>query len=242
MNDDASLRSMARIIEQDPALAGNLLQVANSPYYRTTATPVASLERAITQVGTQGLRSLIATALVQPVLTGDTGRFSRFPERIWEYTVYVATAAEAHANRFEEADGFAAQLLGLLHGLGAIVVYRVLHEQYAAHPELEPDPAAYALLLEARTGPTARRIAEAWELSGPLATTLDETVDSADFAAASPLARSLRFGRLAGALVFLCRMGRIGEVPARAALLAAHPPDPRVEKTWERLVKAYIRA
>jgi HD-like signal output (HDOD) protein len=202
---------------------------------------VASIERAIAQVGTQGLRSLIAIALVQPVLGGGSGAFVRFPERIWEYTVYMATAAEAYAMRLEEADGFAAQLLGLLQGLGSIVVYRVLHEQYAAHPDLEPDPAVFAMLLEARTASTAIRIAEAWEIDGRLIATLAETVDTSAQETASPLARSLRFGMIAGALIHLCRLGRLEESAARATLLAAHSPDPRVEKTWERLVKAYIR-
>lgn len=241
LNDEASLRALARIIEQDPALTGNLLRVANSPYYRAGSQPVESIERAITLMGTQGVRALIALALVQPVLARGEGPFGIYPERAWEYTTYLAAAAEAHANRVEQGDGFAAQLGGLLYGLGSIVVFRVLREQYASHPELLPDAGAYAVLIEARTAPTARRIAVAWELSEEIAAALGEQADKVVQAALSPLARSLRFGRIAGALVMLCRYGRLDEGTARATLLAAYPPDPRIEETWERLAKAYIQ-
>jgi hypothetical protein len=79
VNDNQSSgRDIAALIGQDPALAGNLLRIANSPLYRLQALPVESLERAVTLVGTDGLRQMIATAMMQPVLNMG-GVYGRFP-------------------------------------------------------------------------------------------------------------------------------------------------------------------
>ena len=91
---DTSRRDLARMISRDPALVGSLLRLANSPVYRRNAPPVESIERAITVMGTQGIRSLIAAALVQPVFRADGGQSGRFAEITWESTYRAAAAAE----------------------------------------------------------------------------------------------------------------------------------------------------
>src|SRR5690349_19358515 len=102
VNDsDASMREMSGIIAQDPALTANLLRIANSPLYRVSSTPVESIERAVTLVGVAGIRSIIATALVQPLMAAGSGAFSRFPELSWEPTLYSALTAETHATQVE---------------------------------------------------------------------------------------------------------------------------------------------
>src|SRR5688572_109111 len=76
-SDSSSMHEMARIIGNDGALLGGLLKLANSSYYRTSGSkPIESLEKAVTLVGTDGLRSLIATALLHPVMTGTRGPYA----------------------------------------------------------------------------------------------------------------------------------------------------------------------
>src|SRR6187455_944740 len=80
-DNEATLAEMSRIIAQDPALTGNLLRIANSPVYRANSLPVESIDRAVTLVGVQGIRSIIATALLQPLMATGGGAFSRFRSR-----------------------------------------------------------------------------------------------------------------------------------------------------------------
>src|SRR5690606_24982176 len=90
MNDeDASLRALARIVAQDPQLTGDLLRTANSALYRVSPQPVESVERATSLLGTQGIRMLIASRLVQP-LAGAGGQLGRFGDVIWEHSLYSA--------------------------------------------------------------------------------------------------------------------------------------------------------
>src|SRR4051812_48204409 len=145
VNDpQAAMIEISRIIAQDPALTGNLLRIANSPMYRVSSMAVESIERAVTLVGVQGIRSIIATALLQPVMSSSSGAYSRFPELLWEHTLYAASAAEMHAVQVERSEPFISQLVGLLYGLAAIVVFRIVRDQYTAHPQLAPTPASMA--------------------------------------------------------------------------------------------------
>ena len=81
-NDSSSMRELAKIISGDPTMLGNLLRVANSAVYRANDKKIDNLERAVTRVGMDGIRSVIATALMHPVLARGTGWFASFPETI----------------------------------------------------------------------------------------------------------------------------------------------------------------
>lgn len=234
-NDDVSRRELSKIIARDPALAGNLLKLANSPFYRVSDRPVESVDRAVAVLGTDGIRSLVTTALVQPVFDLSKQDFPRFPQVVWEHTYRAATAAEAHAAIVEDTDPFAAQLLGLTLGLGSIVVFRVALEQCEQHAS-RPDPSVIAALLDAHAAPVACRIAASWALSERIADALADQIGSAaEPAQMTSLGRSLRFGRLIGALAVLRLNERINDGIAMASMLASGASQFQFESIWGRL-------
>lgn len=233
-NNSNSMSDLAAIIGEDPALGGNLLRVANSSFYRVSGKPVESFERAVLLVGTDGIRSVIATALLQPVMTDHSGPFAKFPETVWEHTQYSAAAAETHAVHVENADAFSARLLALLHGLATNTVFRIVRDECLARGEARMNPAVVADLLDRWVTPTALRIAESWELPMPLCAAL--AANSGE----QQLARSLYFGRLAGAQILLVKRGRVKESAARATLLAGDSRRMRIDRVWGRLASAYL--
>jgi HD-like signal output (HDOD) protein len=242
VNDsDSSMREMSGIIAQDPALTANLLRIANSPLYRVSNTPVESIERAVTLVGVAGIRSIIATALVQPLMTAGSGAFSRFPELCWEHTLYSALTAETHATQIERSEPFVSQLVGLLHGLSAIVVFRIVRDQFAAHPELRADPGSVARLLETWVAPTAGRIAATWELNERLQYALESQALASELQMETSLGRSLRFGRVAGSVIVLCRLGKLSADEARAILVAGDDRRSNIGRLWDRFSVTYLK-
>lgn len=239
-DEEASLRALSRIISQDPALTGELLRTANSALYRVSGSPVESIERAAAMLGTQGLRTLISAALVKP-LAGDAGGApGRFGDVIWEHSICSASAAEAWAARAQDCDPFTAHLLGLMHGLGDVAVYRVMRDVLARQAAAD-SPTLIAHALETHGAITARRIAESWGLSDRTQEALEAQSAAAPAHQATPLARALRFGRLAGAMVLLCRHKKLDEAAARQHLSDAGFTGPQVERIWDRLVQAYAR-
>ena len=113
-DETVSQREIVRILAGDPALAGNLLRLANSSYYRHTPDPIESLDRAVAILGIDGMRSMIAAALLQPIFRISGGAFAAFGEISWEHALSAGSAAEAHAAIVENSDPFAAQLLSAI--------------------------------------------------------------------------------------------------------------------------------
>jgi HD-like signal output (HDOD) protein len=235
VNDsETTRRELATMISRDPALVGSLLKLANSPIYRRGSKPIESVERALAVLGTQGVRSLVAAALMQPVFRNAGGDAINFAEIIWEHTQRSAAAAELHATAVESSDPFAAQLVALVMGLGAIVVFRTAVDQYAARG-LAPDATALASLLEAQTAKVAKQIAASWDLSQRVIEALEQQQPESVERPASSLGRSLRFGVIVGALSVLRSHDRIDDDAGIATLAAAGGAGERFERLWGRL-------
>jgi len=230
VNDPAaSARGVAGIVGQDAVLTGNLLRIANSPLFRIQDRPVDSLQRAVTLVGTDGIRQIISAVLVRPVMQLQCAVFPHFGATIWEQALLASRAAADHARTLGQGDPFAAQWLGLTEGLGAaLVMKQLMHE--AAQREEVPDAATARVLLQAWTLPVAQRVATAWEL--PPAVRAALAVQSEG----TGLPASLQFARAAAAASLLCRHGRMGQAQA-IALLEQVPGAPcqALEGLWRRL-------
>ncbi|PAK92309.1 histidine kinase [Stenotrophomonas rhizophila] len=232
VNDsDASARSMASIISQDAVLTGNLLRIANSPVYRLQAKPVDSLQRAVTLVGTEGIRQIISAVLVQPVMQLHSDAFPQFGTVVWEHALLASRAAADHARLVTHEDGFAAQWMGLTQGLGAALVMRHLLD-VARDQAVLPSPQLAGTLLDAWTLPVASRIAAAWELPPSVHQALLRDAD----ATGGGLAASLHFARAGASASLLCRHGRISQAQALALLEQLHDtPAHALQWIWRRL-------
>lgn len=218
-DEGASRRQLAAIIADDPSLVDGLLRMANSPFYRANPEPIETIEGAIALLGCDGLRSMIAVALMQPIFqVANAGAAPRFPELVWEHTLRSAHAAAAHGALIEKADPFAAELLALISGLAEIVLFRVTLDHCAAAAGTgrpPPAPLVLASLLDSQACALAWRIGAAWQLSAPAVAALEEQPSPRP---SSPLGRSLRFGRRAAALALLYGNSLIDDTTVKESL------------------------
>jgi HD-like signal output (HDOD) protein len=231
-DDEVSRRELASIIGTDPALAGALLRLANSPFYRIRPEPVESLDRAIALLGVEGMRSLVAAALMQPVFRSSGGLFATFGEVTWEHTLYSANAAESHSAVLENSDPFAAQLLSLLMGLSTMVLFRIVTDEYLARRQ-PPSTALIAALIESEVPTLARHIASSWQLSDRIDSALVD--QSAPGGPQSSLGRSLSAGRFIGALAVLHARKVLDEDGVKAQLHSGGTQAAAYERIWTRL-------
>ena len=236
-DEDVSRRELAVLIAQDPALTGNLLRLANSAFYRLNSQAVESIDRAVAVLGTKGIRSLIAAAMLQPVFKTSSGQFKRFPEVTWEHTQHSATGAEAYAAIVVDADPFAGQLLGLILGLGKILVFRATLDEYVRQHQLLADAATIAMLIDRHAPSVASRIAQNWELSERILSALDEQAPDFTAKELSGLGKSLRFGRYCGAIAVLRGEGMLDDEAALAALRSGGYSGAACERIWARLAR-----
>lgn len=236
VNDtETSRRELAGIISRDPALAADLLRLANSPYYRITSKPIESIDRAVAVLGTDGIRRLVAAAVLQPVFRAQGGH-ARFPDTTWDHAFRSGIAAESYAAIVDGSDPFAAQLLALLMGLGGIIVFRMAFDRYGGPSQSAPPPALIAAMIDRHAARAAHAVAASWGLSERALAALAEQRADSDARAMSPLGRSVWFGRLTGALAVLRSSGAVTGDAALATLRAAGTPAQQTERIWIRLV------
>jgi HD-like signal output (HDOD) protein len=118
---DTSILALGRVIAEDAPLAARLLRIVNSPYYGL-GRRVDSVPQALTVIGMQELMNLL-------LATGVLRAFQGLPcnlvdmARFWRHSLYCAVFTRALArNRGERSlDRYFAA--GLLHEVGALVLY-----------------------------------------------------------------------------------------------------------------------
>ncbi len=238
-SENVSVRQLVPIVAGDPSLVGNLLRVANSSFYRVTEQPIETIERALVILGSDGLRSVMAAALMQPIFqVPGAGGASRFPEIVWEHAVRSAHAAIPHAALVERTNAFAAELLTLIYGLAEIVLFRAVLEHCSPSPGGEGiDPLVVASILDSRSAAFAWHIGAEWRLSEEMLAAIEEQMASSE--PATPLGRSLRFGRRAGALAVLHGNSIIDEASLRISLPSSGLSPAHLESMLKRLLRPH---
>lgn len=122
LNDpDVSFDELAKVIEFDPGLTANVLQLANSAYFGWART-IKSVKEAITRLGTNRIFQMVLCMSVAPLVRKPIRGYDLDSSALWEHSVAVAICAEtlaAEMNIQGVEDGFTA---GLLHDIGKVVL------------------------------------------------------------------------------------------------------------------------
>lgn len=218
-DDDSTRKEIVQLILEDPALAGSVLQRANSAAYRYSPVPIESLDRAVVLLGLEGLRGLMATAILQPVFRQPQGYFDNFATITWEHARRSAAAAEVCARALGNADPFVAQLLGLLGPLARIVLFRLTMDTYREKPDILPRAEVFIRAIQMQSANVAGFIASTWQLSDASIRALEEQSEKLSPAAMSPLGRAVYFSNLCGALALLANRGTYSAADAQALLM-----------------------
>lgn len=235
LNDPESTREgLSAIILQDPVLAADVLRTANSPFYRIAREPVDSLDRAIVLLGFEGLKSVVAASIMQPVFRAAKGQFDAFAPTLWELAMRTATAAGIYAARTRTADPPTAQLLGLLSALGPLAVFRATGEAYKEHAQLVPRAEVHVRLIETHADATSSAIASHWQLPETFVLALYESHGTGHLQNLSPLGKALEAGRCC-ALLSLAPPGNHRSIQANKAAMAMGIGTTVFDAIWSAL-------
>jgi HD-like signal output (HDOD) protein len=128
-HEDVSFAKVAELIEKDIALAGNILQLVNSPLYSTRGT-VSSVRHAIAILGVNKLRNTVlgvsAAQMWRALKTPPGWLMADFNH----HSVSVAILADLLSQRLPAKDGVGAFAAGLFHDLGLLLMMLGLPEEY----------------------------------------------------------------------------------------------------------------
>ena len=151
---------ISRRVAQDAVLVAAVLRVANSPWY-ATGRRIESLEQALLILGQDGLRQIVASVAMKPLINVQSGHFTRVgAPRVWDQSERACAACRLLA-RGQTGAGFEAYLAILLTNVASIVALRVLDERY--HDGLAPVSDAFCAALGAVIRDLAGTIGRQWE-------------------------------------------------------------------------------
>jgi putative nucleotidyltransferase with HDIG domain len=116
----SSARDLERLIAYDEAITAKILKLANSAFYGLPGK-VNSLNRAITILGFNTVRSMVLTIGVVNKFTGNSRNEYFNRGDFWEHSLSVAVASKLLAHKEGAINPDEAHVAGLLHDLGKMI-------------------------------------------------------------------------------------------------------------------------
>ena len=164
LKPDYSRERVLELFKQDPALAGKVIQIANSAYYTKSRVPISSLDHAISMLGADGLRRLIMTTLIADCFDIKPIYFKLFGAGLWNHSYQVALGAEKLLEDCSE-QCFTGYICGLLHDIGKLAIFRQMLKLFEElPPDCYPRPHALAQLTDQYSHRLTIRACEHWQL------------------------------------------------------------------------------
>lgn len=128
--EDASIDKIAPLVEQDPALASNVLKIANSSFYGCLSR-VSSIDHALVVLGINETKSILLGFSVHNFFSRHREKDRRFDHtRFWRHGIICSQVAKLLGRQFMVQNDSTLFLIGLIHDIGKIVLDQYLPEDF----------------------------------------------------------------------------------------------------------------
>ncbi len=118
-NSDA--KKIAEVIETDQAIATKVLKVANSSYFGMSGK-ISSISHASVVLGHKVLGEIVTLAGTEGILDGRLKGYGYDSKDLWKHSLAVAFGSKIIANSKNPALVEEAQMAGLIHDVGKIIL------------------------------------------------------------------------------------------------------------------------
>lgn len=127
---DVSLREIAAVIENDPAIATKVLRTVNSSYYALSRR-CASIQQALAFLGLQTVKGLVlGFSLARSINGGGDDEVSFDFLEYWRRSLYSAAAAREIAILSRRCDPDEAFVASLVQDIGMVALWRAYGDRY----------------------------------------------------------------------------------------------------------------
>lgn len=220
---------IAKLIEQDPGLAVEVLRVANSSLYFRGNKEITSLRNAVALLGISGISNISTTLLLEKVKPSKPIYYKMFGKQIWIHSVQCAFLCKTLAIE-NKNDEFDAYFLGLIHDVGKIIIFNCLCDALSSEfPGGNPGSQAFKELMAEMSADISYFIAIEWKLP----TIYCEALDVQRSITSSVLSEQLYKGNLLSELYLLYKKGQISD-----ALIETILEKLSVQKSiWEQFIE-----
>ncbi|MFO7786135.1 MAG: HDOD domain-containing protein [Thermodesulfobacteriota bacterium] len=124
----AGFEQLAAVLQTDPAVAGRIVKVANSAYFRRSGN-ISSVRQATTLLGMRIVTQIITMVSQSKKLGQAVSGYGMEAGVLWRHSLSVAILAELLARRTRWGELSEAFLAGLMHDAGKIILDSYLVQQ-----------------------------------------------------------------------------------------------------------------
>jgi HD-like signal output (HDOD) protein len=154
-NQDVDIKDVLQLIEQDPLLSVEVLKLCNSTTFKRSDREVTNLQQALVQLGREQLRQFVTACLAR--------------EMIDIKPMQVAFLS----SELVEGERDSAFLLGLLHDVGKIAIFKMLIDAFhQAEPGEQPNSLLFSQLMTSKSLTLSALLAKYWQLPNTFAENL----------------------------------------------------------------------
>lgn len=162
-DDDVNLGHVVKMIQVDPSLTARLVQIANSPLYRSPQ-PVENCLMAVNRLGLTTTRDLVTCLVLNNVFNAENKMLRVRVQKLWKHSCHVAAIASTIAKVTPNLHEDTALLAGLLHDIG---VLPILH--YAADfPEMLESEEKLNFVIQKLRASLGQQILQEWNFDPAL--------------------------------------------------------------------------
>jgi HD-like signal output (HDOD) protein len=148
-SERTSVKDLAKIIGQDPALTSKIFKLSNSAYYGRFKK-VSTVEQAVTTVGFKEIKTISLSIAVFGSFSDKIGVQNL--QKFWIHAMTTAAAIQTIGERNQESALEKIYFGGLLHDIGKLVFTLLFGEEYFKNiaeqgdvPELEAEKSIYGV-------------------------------------------------------------------------------------------------
>ena len=156
--DDFDMAGIAAIISADPAIAGRLIQVANSAVYGTQTT-CESVQNALVRLGMDRAQNIVLSLAARGLFGAGRSLVKDQLLKRWRHCIDIAALCAVLCKLTPGLDSDKGMLVGLLHEIGSVPI---LHAAQA-YPELAQTPGLLDEIVDGLSGEVSARVLERWE-------------------------------------------------------------------------------
>ena len=157
-SDNVNASRVADIVTKDIALSAKLLQIANSPLYRSRNT-IENIQSAIARLGFTQIRNLVSSLVMKQMFQATNDVLDQKLRESWNHSVQVAAIASVLATQHKNLQRDQAMLAGLVHDIGKLPI--LVHAE--STPDLFDDPLALDRILAKLHPIIGQKILEKWQ-------------------------------------------------------------------------------
>ncbi|MGB2742057.1 MAG: HDOD domain-containing protein [Cognaticolwellia sp.] len=163
-NKDFETDALIQLIQQEPAIAAKVIELANSTYYNRYNKEITDLKSAYMLLGVNGLLEGVINGFVNKLVPKSNIYFRQYGQKIWQHSLSTGITAKAIvAKSAFKSSSAQAYFIGLICNLGDLIIYQLLIDAFAVvHPDCQPNSTLFKDIMAKESKKLTYFIAKYW--------------------------------------------------------------------------------